>query len=114
MLHLPTILQSVATYAALQPDKPAARDSCRALSYRQWHERSNRLANALLGLGLGKGHRVAILAYNCIEWMEIYLALGKAVLLAVPVYYPPLAQELRFVVDNCEAAPFLLRDELVD
>ena len=57
------------------PDKLAARDSHRSLTYRQWEERANRPANALLGLGLCKGDRVAILAYNCIEWMEIYVAL---------------------------------------
>jgi fatty-acyl-CoA synthase len=55
------------------------RDSRRSLTYAQWHARKNRLANALLGLGLAKGDRVALLAYNCVEWMEIYAALAARV-----------------------------------
>jgi acyl-CoA synthetase (AMP-forming)/AMP-acid ligase II len=114
MLPIPTIPQSVATYAALQPDKPAARDSHRSLTYRQWHERANRLANALIGLGLRKGDRVAILAYNCIEWMEIYLALGKAGLIAVPINFRLLPEEIRYIAENCDATAFIVQDELVE
>ena len=50
--------------ARLHPDRPGARDLSRSLTFRQWEERACRLANGLLGLGLGKGERVAILAYN--------------------------------------------------
>ena len=35
-----------------------------------------------------KGDRVALLAYNCVEWMEIYVALAKAGLVAVPDQLP--------------------------
>jgi acyl-CoA synthetase (AMP-forming)/AMP-acid ligase II len=38
-------------------------------------------------IGLVPGDRVAILAYNCIEWMEIYIALAKAGLVAVPINF---------------------------
>ena len=37
---------------------------------------------ALLGLGLVKGDRVALLAYNCLEWMELYVALARGGLVA--------------------------------
>ena len=114
MLALPTIPQSVATYAVVAPDKLAARDSHRSLTYRQWEERANRLANALLGLGLCKGDRVAILAYNCIEWMEIYVALGKAGLIAVPISFRLTPEEIRYIADDCGATAFVVQDELAD
>src|SRR5262245_8512986 len=114
MLALPTIPQSVATYAVTAPDKLAARDSHRSLTYRQWEERANRLANALLGLGLCKGDRVAILAYNCIEWVEIYVALGKAGLIAVPINFRLTPEEIRYIVDDCGATAFVVQDELAD
>ncbi|WP_428493666.1 AMP-binding protein [Rhodopila sp.] len=41
-----------------------ARDLDRSLTFGQWNERSCRLANALLGIGLDKGDRFAMLAYN--------------------------------------------------
>jgi len=114
MLNLQTIAQSVATYAAIHPEKIAARDSRRFLTYLQWHERTNRLANALIGLGLTKGERVAILAYNCLEWMEMYIALGKAGLVAVPINFRLVAQEIRYITENCEATAFMVQDELID
>ena len=67
----------VAAHARLTPQKIGARDSRRALTFAQWNARACRLANALLGLGLKKGDRVALLAYNRVEWMEIYVALAQ-------------------------------------
>ena len=85
--HLLTLSEAVATHARLQPSKTGARDSRRALSFARWDERASRLANGLLGLGLAKGDRVAVLAYNCVEWMEIYVGLARAGLLAVPINF---------------------------
>jgi fatty-acyl-CoA synthase len=64
MSHLLTLSDALATHARLQPHKTGARDSRRSLSYAQWDDRATRLANGLLGLGLRKGDRVALLAYN--------------------------------------------------
>ena len=64
LLQLGDIL---ATNAYLFPDKVGARDLTRSLTFRVWNERACKLANALLGLGLGKGDRIAVLAYNCLE-----------------------------------------------
>ncbi len=79
--------QMLAVQARLQPDRIGARDLERAMTFRQWNARACRLANALLGLGLGKGERVAVLAYNCVEWLEIYAAMAKAGLVAVPINF---------------------------
>ena len=64
LLHLGDI---VAMNAYLYPEKVGARDLGRSLTYRQWNNRSCRLANGLLGLGLKKADRIAVLAYNCLE-----------------------------------------------
>src|SRR5262249_46216454 len=72
-----------------------------------------RLGNALLGLGLRKGDRVAVLAYNCIEWLEIYTAAAKAGIIAVPINFRLVGPEIRYIVENCEAAAFIVQDELV-
>ncbi|PON11215.1 hypothetical protein C2W62_45990 [Candidatus Entotheonella serta] len=66
MRHLLTISDAVVTHARLIPNKLGTRDSRRSLSYAQWHERASRLATGLLTLGLNKGDRVGVLAYNCI------------------------------------------------
>jgi acyl-CoA synthetase (AMP-forming)/AMP-acid ligase II len=114
MTSLLTVVDALRTYAQLYPHKDAARDSHRSLTFRQWHERANRLANALLGSGLEKGDRVAILAYNCLEWLEIYVALGKAGLVAVPINFRLLGPEIRFIAQDAGARAFIVQDELVD
>jgi acyl-CoA synthetase (AMP-forming)/AMP-acid ligase II len=114
MNHLLTLADAVATHARLTPDKLALRDSRRSLSYAQWHARSRRLANALLGLGLAQGDRVALLAYNCAEWMEIYAALAAAGLVAVPINFRLTPPEIAYIVQHSDARAFIAQDELVD
>src|SRR5690242_15829913 len=77
MNELPHIGQVLSLNAHVFADKIGARDLSRALTFAQWNGRACRLANAFLGLGLRKGDRVAVLAYNCIEWLEIYAAAAK-------------------------------------
>jgi len=114
MSHLLTIADAVATHARLHPGKLGTRDSRRALSFAQWNERATRLANGLLGLGLQKGDRVALLAYNCVEWMEIYVALARAGLVAVPINFRLMPPEVSYIVQHCEARCVIAQDDLVD
>jgi acyl-CoA synthetase (AMP-forming)/AMP-acid ligase II len=102
----------VAAHARLNPDKVAARDSRRALTFAQWNQRACRLANALTGRGLEKGDRVALLAYNCIEWMEMYVALAKAGLVAVPVNFRLVGPEIQYIAEHCHARALIVQDEL--
>ena len=114
MAHLPHLGDALALNARLYPDRIGARDLDRAMTFRQWNQRACRLANALLGLGLAKGDRVAVLAYNRVEWLEIYSAVAKAGLVAVPVNFRLLGPEIAYIVDNCEAAAVIVEDALVE
>src|SRR6185436_4436406 len=96
--------EMLSAHARLAPNRTGARDLDRAMTFAQWNERSCRLANALLGLSLSKGDRVAVLAYNCIEWVEIYAATAKAGLVAVPINFRLVGPEVRFIVENAEAS----------
>ena len=50
-----------------------------------------------------RGDRVALLAYNCIEWLEIYAALARAGLVAVPVNFRLVGPEIAYIVQHSEA-----------
>jgi fatty-acyl-CoA synthase len=102
----------VSAHARLWPEKIGARDSRRSLTFAQWNERACRLANALHALGLRKGDRVAVLAYNRVEWMEIYIALAKAGLVAVPVNFRLVGPEIQYIVEHSAAKAFVVQDEL--
>jgi len=114
MNHLLTLADAVATHARLTPHKLAVRDSRRSLTYAQWQDRSHRLANGLRAMGLAKGDRVALLAYNCAEWMELYAGLAAAGLVAVPINFRLTAPEIAYIVQHCEARALIAQDELTD
>ncbi|HEV3362990.1 MAG TPA: AMP-binding protein [Acidimicrobiia bacterium] len=114
MSDLLTFSDAVAAHARLQPHKLAVRDSSRDLTFATWHERANRLANALLDLGLTRGDRVAVLAYNCAEWMEIYVALARSGLVAVPVNFRLTSTEIAYIAGHCEARAVIAQHDLAD
>jgi fatty-acyl-CoA synthase len=60
-------------------------DGEKKFTYKEINERVNRLANALIGVGLRKGNKVAFMANNCHEYVEAYFATGKAGLIIVPI-----------------------------
>ena len=103
----------VAAHARLTPGRIGARDSRRALTFAQWNARACRLGNALRGLGLRKGDRVALLAYNRVEWMEMYIGLAKAGLVAVPINFRLVGPEIRYIAQHCGAKAIIVQDELV-
>jgi len=114
MSPLAHIGDALGYYARLFPDQVGARDLERAMTFRQWNERARRLANAFSGIGLSKGDCVCILAYNCLEWMEIYSATALASLIAVPINFRLVGPEIKYIVENCEAKALIVQDDLVD
>lgn len=58
-------------------NKTGVKDLNKSFTFKEWNERSCRLANALADLGMKKGDRFAVLAYNCVEWMEVYARGGE-------------------------------------
>ena len=74
----------VRLHALNYPNKPALIDkSVTRLTWSQFNNRVNRLANGLSGLGLAKGERVAIIARNCHQFAEFFFAVAKAGLVSV-------------------------------
>jgi acyl-CoA synthetase (AMP-forming)/AMP-acid ligase II len=113
MRHLANVGEVLRFYAQVVPNKIGARDLERSMTFRIWNARACRLANALLGAGLAKGDRIAILAYNCVEWVEFYAACAKAGLVAVPINFRLVADEIRFIVENCGASALIVQHDLL-
>lgn len=101
MTSMQTIGQLLSTQARLQPNRIGARDLERAMTFADWNARACKLANGLLALGLFRGDRIAVLAYNRVEWAEIYAAVAKAGLIAVPVNFRLTAPEAGFICTDC-------------
>jgi long-chain acyl-CoA synthetase len=84
----------------------------RSFSYREWNERVNQLANALMRLGIGPGTRVAFLLRNVEALASAYLATQKLGAVAVPVNYRLSATELAFILNDCQAVMLLYQSQL--
>ena len=100
--------------AYLHPDKMGAKDLSRSLTFKQWNERCNRLGNALLGMGLKPGDRFAAIAYNCVEWMEMYGAAAKVGLTIIPVLFRLAPAEYQYICEHGEAKAFVVAKEFVE
>ncbi len=111
MTDLPTIADAVATHARLTPQRLAVRDSRRSLTWAQLCDRSTRLAAGLRELGLAQGDRVAVVAYNRIEWMEMYVAMARAGLVVVPLNFRLTAPEMAYILDHAEVSAVIAGPE---
>jgi acyl-CoA synthetase (AMP-forming)/AMP-acid ligase II len=112
MSPLLTLGQILSAQARLTPNRVGASDLERSLTFARWNERACRLANGLLGIGLVPGDRVAVLAYNALEWAEIYAAVAKAGLVAVPINFRLVGEEVAFIIGNAEASALIVQDDL--
>jgi acyl-CoA synthetase (AMP-forming)/AMP-acid ligase II len=82
----PTLGELVRLGARRSPDRVAVKErEGREVSYAELDQRTNRLANALLGGGLMRGDRVAAWMEDRIEYVELYVAVAKAGLVMVPI-----------------------------
>jgi len=97
------------------PTKLAVKDWCgKAWTYSELNARTNKLANGLLNMGLRKGDRVAVMLYNCAEFVEIYCAFAKAGLVVTPVSWRYVEKEIEYVVDDSDAKAMIISKEFVD
>ncbi len=74
----------------------------RELTWSVFDEKANRVANMLIGRGIGKGDRVAILLFNCLEWLPIYFGILKTGAIAVPLNFRFSAEEIDYCADLAE------------
>lgn len=80
---IPSAADGVADWLAKRaqatPTRTALTDAetGQTISYAQWNERANRVASALARSGLQKGDRLAVLATNSFEYLDILFACQK-------------------------------------
>jgi len=97
--------------ARLFPNKMGIIDERVRLTWSQFNDRVNRLAEALLGLGLRKGDRVAIIAENCHQYAEFLFAVAKAGLITVCLNYRLTAEQMNRIMNDCEPKAILIQDK---
>ena len=105
--------------ALYSPDQLAVVDAGktphRTFTYSELNNRANRLANWLRdGAGVGKGDRVAILAYNGVEYLDTFFACGKLGAILVCLNWRLHWRELWQLVEKTAPKVLIYSDEFVE
>ena len=85
----------------------------REITWSVFDEKANRVANMLLGRGIGRGDKVAILMMNCLEWLPIYMGVLKSGALAVPFNFRYSADEIVYCAELAEVDVLLFGPEFI-
>ncbi len=102
----PLLVDQLRFMAEAHADDNAYEDLDRGetITFRQWDERSNRLARWLTARGVEKGDRVSIYmpSDNCLEWIVAYAAVHKAGAVCVPTNTRLSERELAAIIGHAE------------
>lgn len=100
--------------AGRYPNKLAVRFEGNSHTYAQLRGRVHSLSGSLLALGLRKGDRIAVMAPNCHQYVELYLATARAGFVIVPLNTRLVMQELEFILEDCQPAAIAVEGEFLD
>lgn len=81
------------------------------ISWIQFHERTNRLANALLDRGIEKGRSVLLMGKNSINWLESYFAVLKTGAWIVPLNFRFTTDDILYCTAVAEPAAFIFDED---
>ncbi|NPV93218.1 MAG: AMP-binding protein [Firmicutes bacterium] len=81
-------------------ERDPAHGSRRDVTWLEFENQVNRLSNALISRGVGRGRKTAILLMNCLEWLPVYFGIIKTGGMAVPLNFRYTAEE----ISKCLAA----------
>jgi crotonobetaine/carnitine-CoA ligase len=84
------------------------------LTYRDIDTEANRVAQGLIGLGVGKGDHVAVMLPNCPELVSVIFALARLGAVAVPVNTAHRGELLRHVLSSSDSTTLVIDAEYVD
>ena len=89
---------------SLRADAPALIFEDRRTTHRELIGEACRLVNALIRLGMRRGDRVAILAENCPQYMQVYTAGELAGWTTVTINYRLAAPEIAYILADSDRA----------
>src|SRR5881394_2069644 len=101
-------------HARRTPDMPLAIFGDETVTYGEMAERAAALAGGLHERGVNAADVVAILSYNCTEFLETIFAANHLGAIAMPINWRLAAPELRFILEHSQARAFVCDAELID
>ncbi|UCF83741.1 MAG: AMP-binding protein [Desulfobacteraceae bacterium] len=96
------------------PDQIAIIDGHRKISYLELSQESNRVATALISIGVQPGDRVTLCAPNSCQWISFYFGVLKAGAVAVSLSNSLTRAELPPIMDDSRPKILFTTDEKLD
>jgi acyl-CoA synthetase (AMP-forming)/AMP-acid ligase II len=109
--HFGAIWESIADAV---PDQAAVVQGSRRVSWRDYEQRSARLAQALLDAGLQAHSKVGMYLYNSPEYAEVNFAAIKIRGIPININYRYLDDELLYLLDNADVEALVFHRSLSD
>jgi acyl-CoA synthetase (AMP-forming)/AMP-acid ligase II len=103
----------LARHAVYKPNKLAVVFEDKRLTFDEFNKSVNRLANALLDMGVKKGDKISTLLPNCLEILEIYWAAAKIGAVSVPLSTLLLGKGLKSLLDDSDSVALFTNHSFV-
>ncbi|MGY5874923.1 MAG: AMP-binding protein [Candidatus Thorarchaeota archaeon] len=100
--------------AQCRPDHIGIVFEDRRLTFHEFNMNVNRIANALRGLGIGKGDKIAIVLPNCLELLELYWGLAKLGAVAVPLSTLLMSSGLKSLITDSDAKLVVTNSQFIE
>jgi acyl-CoA synthetase (AMP-forming)/AMP-acid ligase II len=101
-------------HAQYRPDRLAVVFEDRRLTWSEFNKQINRLANALVNLGIQKGDKVTTILPNCLELLEIYWAIAKIGAVVVPASTLLLEQAMKTLLQDSDSVMLITNSQFVE
>jgi long-chain acyl-CoA synthetase len=96
------------------PDRPVVSEESSETSYAQFNERANRVATALIKMGVKPGDHIGLCAPNSGEWLAFYFGVLKAGAVAVALSSLLKGDELSLLINHSKPKIIFTSDEKAD
>jgi acyl-CoA synthetase (AMP-forming)/AMP-acid ligase II len=115
-----TATPQLANLADMVRDRARTRDNAvvyefegRQTTFAEFDTRTNRVARALIALGVKPGERIAYLGKNSDLYFELLLGAMKANVVMAPVNWRLAGPEVAFIVGDCKAPVLFVGPEFI-
>lgn len=110
-MHFATVWESIADAI---PEYPAISNGDVTRSWREYDDRSARMAQAFTAAGLAPDSKVGLYMYNSNEYLESQFGVFKMRGVAINVNYRYLDEELWYLLDNSDSEAIVFHSSLAD
>ncbi len=95
-------------------ERAPGKNKRREISWKEFDDQANQVAQALIARGIKKGDRVVHLMTNCLEWLPIYFGILRTGAWAVPLNFRFVAKTILRCAQTAESKAFIFGEEFIE